>query len=193
MTRKRIVLFILSIILFSCSRFVKLREENYTKELSVNLIENGSFETYQEMINNTFPGWIIDNENQSKVSIDSTRSFIGQNSLKISQPSREMQLVSKPFNTNHRNIYGVKLSAKSVLKKIPIVIHFLTFSENGKVISRYYKAVTVDTKWKTYSLVADFLKVDSEFGRVFITIPQNDSVLLIDNVDCRIIDAHQKK
>ncbi len=193
MTKKSLVILVLSFMLFSCSRFVKLREENFSKRLSENLIENGDFETYQENINNTLPGWIIDKVSQDKVSIDTTRSFNGQNCLKITQPSRDIQVVTKPFSTNHRNIYGIRFSAKSVLRKLPIVVHFLTFSENGKIVSKYYRTITVDTKWQTYSLVADFLMINSEFGRVFITVPKSESVLLLDDVNCYIIDAHQKK
>ncbi len=193
MTKKSIIILILSIILLSCSRFIKLREENFTKQLSENLIENGDFEIYQDNIDNSLPGWIFDKISTDKVSIDTTRSFVGNNCLKISQPSREMQLVTKPFHTNHRNVYGIRLSAKSVLRKIPIVIHFLTFSEDGKIVSKYYSNITVDTKWHTYTFVSDYLKVNSEFGRVFITIPENNSVLLLDDINCLIIDAYQKK
>lgn len=193
MTKKTLFFIFLAITLISCSRFMKLREENYSKLLSENLIENGDFEIYQDNIDNSFPGWILDKIATDKVSIDTTRSFNGHNSLKISQPGEEIQLVTKPFLTNHRNVYGISFSAKSVLRKIPIVVHFLTFSDNGKIISKYYSSITVDTKWQSYSLVSDYLMVNSEFGRVFFTIPQNNSVLLLDDISCHIIDAHQKK
>jgi hypothetical protein len=177
----------------SCARFAKLREENFSKHLSSNLIENSSFEIYQDPLDADYPGWIIDKLSVNKVAIDSTRSFTGKNCLKISQATSEMQLVTKPFSTHYRNVYGIKFSAKSVLRKIPIAIHFLTFSENGKIVSKYYRNVTIDTNWQTYSLTSDYLKVNSEFGRVFITIPENNSVLLIDDVTCHIIDSYQKK
>lgn len=193
MTRKALLLLFLTIILISCSRFIKLREENYSKVLSTNLIENGDFEIYHEDITNSLPGWILDKVASDKVSIDTTRGFNGNNSLKISHPSREIELVTEPFLTNHRNVYGIQFSAKSVLRKIPVVIHFLTFGENGKIVSKYYSNITVDTKWQTFKLVSDYLKVNSEFGRVFITIPKNDSVLLLDDISCNIIDSHQKK
>ncbi len=193
MIKKLLLLFIFGIVLISCTSFAKLREENFTKQLSDNLIENSGFEVYQEPLDSDYPGWIIDKLTTNKVSIDTTRSFTGKNSLKISQATSEMQLVSKPFVTHYRNVYGIKISAKSVLKKVPIAIHFLTFSENGKIISKYYRNITIDTKWSTYSLISDYLKVNSEFGRVFITIPENSSVLLIDDITCHIIDSYQKK
>ncbi len=193
MTRKTILLLLFTLFLISCSRFIKLREENYSKTLSDNLIENGGFEIYQEHIDSSLSGWIIDKVTTDKVSIDTTRSFNGQNSLKVSQPSREMQLVTKPFNTSHRNVYGITISAKSVLRKVPIALHFLTFSEDGKIVSKYYINITVDTKWQTFNFVSDYLKPNSEFGRVFITIPKNNSVLLLDDISCHIIDSRQKK
>lgn len=193
MIKKIIFVSVSVLFLFACSRFMKLREENFTKELSRNLIENGDFEFSQATINKEYPGWIFDKIADDKVSIDSTRSFTGSKSLKISQPSKEIQLVSKPFETHFRNVYGIRLSAKSVLREIPITIHFLTFSDTGKIISKYYRNIIVGKKWETYSLVSDYLRVNSEFGRVFITIPQNDSVLLIDNISCYIIDSYQKK
>ena len=193
MIKKALFLSVFGIILISCSSFVRLREENFTKTLSKNLIENGDFEIYQEQIGTAYPGWILDKNPTDRVAIDTLRSFSGQNSLKISQPSQEMQLVSKPFNTNHRNVYGLKISAKSILKKVPVTVHFLTFSENGKIVSKYYDNIVIDTKWQTYSLISDYLKVNSEFGRIFLTIPQNDSVILLDTIECFIIDSHQKK
>ncbi len=193
MMKKSLFLLFFAIILTSCSSFKKMRQENFSKTLSKNLIENGDFEINQEHVDNTLTGWLLDKDSFDKVSIDSTRSFTGSNSLKISQPSREMQLISHPFPTNHRNVYGITLAAKSVLKKIPIAVHFLTFSDNGKIISKYYTNITVDTKWQSFNFVSDHLKVNSEFGRVFITIPKNDSVLLLDDINCFIIDAHQKK
>lgn len=193
MIKKSIAFVILAVFLISCSRFIKFREENYTKVLSENLIDNGDFEIFQENIDKTIPGWLFDKVSTDKVAIDTTRSFSGNSCLKISTPSREIQLVTKPFNCNHRNVYGVRFSGKSILRKIPIVVHFLTFSENGKIVSKYYSNITIDTKWQTFSLVSDFLNVNSVFGRVFITIPKNDSVLLLDDISCHVIDSYQKK
>ncbi len=193
MIKKSLLLFSLVFMLLACSNFAKLREENFSKKLSENLVENGSFEIYQNPISTDYPGWVFDKLSTDKVDIDTTRSISGKNCLKISQPSKDMQLISKPFLINYRNVYGIKINAKSVLRKIPIAIHFLSFSDNGKIVSKYYENITVDTEWQAYSLFSDYLKVNSEFGRIFITIPANNSVLLLDDISCYVIDSYQKK
>ena len=103
-----------------------------------------------------------------------------------------MQLISEPFVTNFRNVYGVSITAKSVLKKVPVLLHFITFSETGKFISKNKTVIEIDTNWKTFKYVSDHLQQNSEFGRIFLTIPQTDSVILFDNISCNVIDAYQK-
>lgn len=192
MNKKLLGLFFLTITLFACSPYSKLKKENYSKALSINLITNGDFEMYQEKIESTIPGWIFDKALNEKVTIDSTRSFTGKSSLKISQPTDEIQIVSDPFVTNYRNVYGISVTAKSVLKKVPVLLHFITFSETGKIVSKYKAVVEIDTSWKTFKYVSDYLPLNSEFGRIFITVPNSESVILLDNISCNVIDAYQK-
>ncbi|MFA7056279.1 MAG: hypothetical protein WC155_01790 [Candidatus Cloacimonadales bacterium] len=192
MNKKTLALLFVIITLIACSPYAKLKKEDYTKALSPNLIKNGDFEIHQEKIGSTIPGWVFDISLNGKVAIDTTRSFTGKSSLRISQPIREIQLISEPFVTNFRNVYGVSITAKSVLKKVPVLLHFITFSETGKIISKYKTVIEIDTNWKTFKYVSDHLQQNSEFGRIFLTIPQTDSVILFDNISCNVIDAYQK-
>lgn len=193
MKRKILLLLIMITTLVACSPNAKMRKGNYSKLYSNNLIENGDFEIYQEKIGTTIPGWLLDMSPNEKVAIDTTRSFMGTNSLKISQPSNEVTLISEPFITNFRNIYGFKITAKSILKKVPIVLQFITFSDSGKMISKYKVTATIGTNWETQTFITDYLRPSSEMGRVFITVYPNESVILLDNISCHVIDTYEKK
>src|SRR5690554_2029364 len=89
MNRKIIVVLLATLILVACSSSVKMRTKTFSKEQSPNLIENGSFEIYQEEIGTSIPGWTFDMSPNEIVEIDTMKGFAGSNSLKFSQPSTE--------------------------------------------------------------------------------------------------------
>lgn len=193
MKTKILLLLIMIITLVACSPNLRMRTGKYSKVYSCDLIENGDFEIYKEKIGTTIPGWIFDMAPHEKVAIDTTRSFTGTSSLKISQPSKEITVISEPFITNFRNVYGFSITAKSILKKVPIVLQFITFSDSGKIISKYKSTTMIDTHWETYTFITDYLRPNSDLGRVFITVYPTDSVILLDNISCHVIDTYEKK
>lgn len=193
MNRKILVLLLATLILVACSSSVKMRTGTFSKEQSPNLIENGGFEIYQEEIGTSIPGWTFDISPNEKVEIDTMKSFTGSNSLKISKPSKEITMISESFTTNHRNVYGFNLAAMSTSQKVPVVMQFITFSNSGKIVSKYKTTAMVGANWETHTFTADYLKPNSQFGRLFITVYPSDSVILLDDISCQIIDTYQKK
>jgi len=180
-------------VLLGCSDVSELYILDAIQESKPNYIMNGDFEKYEEVVDNSYPGWIFDKSKIDQVTIDTLRSMTGEMSLKILQPKQEMQIISDAFEVYHRNAYGIKLSAKSLLKKVPININFITFNESGKIMSKYTSTVIITTNWDTFYFKCDFLKSRSSYARVFLTIPKNDSVVLLDDISCMNIIKYQKK
>lgn len=193
MNIKLLLLVVLVALLAGCTGYSKLLIEDALKEGKPNLLYNGDFEIYQEEINDILPGWTLDKSDEDIVSIDTTRSFSGDMSLKIDQPSGEIQLISGSFPVYHRNIYGIRFSAKSSLKRVPVQVNLLTFKSNGKIKNRFKNTVIIEKQWGTYYLRGDFLNSASEFGRIFFTIPANESDILIDDISCTNVLQYSKK
>jgi hypothetical protein len=170
--------------LCSCGTRIHL----YTRDdflQKVNLIENSGFEIIDELGSELPNGWVLIDHHPNQVLIDSQVSHSGERSLKIKKPLASINLTSDSFKVDPTCSYYSRcyIRANKNTQK-PVVLFFITFDEGSKRINRFAKRVYPSQDWTLVEITTDNLDLNSAFGRVVLSIPQeSDLDFWIDDVE----------
>ncbi len=154
-----------------------------------NLVQNPDFEDIDIQNPDNPASWILVSNSNDKVEpagVDSTVSFSGKKSFKITNNSRDILLVSDAFKINFTGGFFVKCSMKSAKPMLKAArVHFWTYNDAGSRKNKFSKAFKTKADWKKATISAGFLSNSVTFARIAIYIPRDtDNTVWIDDVGC---------
>ena len=155
-----------------------------------NLVENPGFDTYSEIPAEALKGWTVQLEpptvKKNPVSIDTSASIEGSNSLKINASESSVLILSDSYTVRRYGGYYLRAQMKTDSPLPPVVqLRFIAFRDDGKIVNRFRKKSRLETDWHRFTISAGFIRPGAKFGRLGIFIPPfKEGSIWIDDLGC---------
>jgi hypothetical protein len=189
MKRLIIVLAGLCLLLGSCFMGSSLLFLESDSKDRPNLVLNSNFEFPDKRNPNNPAAWLLvsnSNDLTEPVALDSTVSFSGKRSVRFTNNSRDMLLVSDAFKINFTGGFFIKCSIKSAKPMLKAArVHFWAYDDAGSRKDKFSKGIKAKTEWKKATISAGFLKNSVTFARIAIYIPRDpENTVWVDDIGC---------
>jgi hypothetical protein len=152
-----------------------------------NLVKNPSFEKTDKSNPSLPEGWLVVSSTMDKtepVELDSMEAFEGSKSLRFTNCTKDLYIVSDAFNINPTGGFFSKCSVRSTKQMLsPIKVYFWAYDSQGNKKNSFRDGIKAKQDWKKATISAGFLHNSVRFGRIAIFIPKDpDNTIWIDDI-----------